>query len=283
MGRIGVLKTYKLFIGGKFPRTESGRYLPLRRGETLVANFSHASRKDLRDAVVAARKAQPAWAAATAFLRSQILYRAAEMLERRSSELATDLIAAGASPTAAAREVASSADRLVYYAGWADKLSSVFGSVNPVSSPHFNFTLPEPTGVVGLICPDTPPLLGLVSMLAAALVSGNTAVALASETSPLVAITLAEALATSDLPPGTANILTGKRAELSPHLASHMDINALVSAHPSADEAAASAGNLKRYIPCELPAAAWAKPDAASPYHILHTTEYKTAWHPVGM
>ena len=215
MGRLPVNKTYKLFIGGAFPRSESRAHL---RG--AGQNVARASRKDVRDAVVAARGAQPKWAGATAYNRGQVLYRIAEMMEARVPEFAAAL-------QRASDEVERAIDRWVWYAGFADKLAQVLGSSNPVAGPYFNFTIPEPTGVVGIVAPDEPPLLGLVSRIAPALTGGNAVVALASETAPLAAIELAEALATSDVPGGVVNLLTGQRAELAPWLASHMDVNAI--------------------------------------------------------
>lgn len=287
--RLPVLKTYKLFIGGKFPRTESGRYRAAKQPKTgeHLANYALASRKDLREATVAARKAQAPWAANAAYLRGQILYRAAEMLEGRAASLADEIACStGATAKSAAAEVAASADRLVYYAGWADKFAQVFGSVNPVASPHFNFTNPEPCGVVGVVCPDSPSLLALVSLLAPVLLSGNSAVVIASQKFPLPAVTLAEIIATSDVPGGVVNILSGDRAELAPHLASHMDINAIVDGSGDAEIAAVlkrgAADNLKRVKTRPLTARAWFTAAAADPYTILDTVEFKTAWHPVG-
>jgi acyl-CoA reductase-like NAD-dependent aldehyde dehydrogenase len=285
--RLSVLKTYKLAIGGKFPRGESGRVLAARSadGRTHLGNFCEASRKDFREAVVAARKAQPAWAKASAYLRGQILYRAAEITEQRRSELIAELTRAG-SP-GAAREVDLCVDRLVHYAGWSDKFSQLFGSVNPVASPHFNFTMAEPTGVVVGICPDRPPLLALISLLAPIILSGNTAVLLASQTMPLPAISLAEILATSDLPGGVVNLLTGTRAELAPHFASHMDVNAIVDASAEAATTtlaqAGSALNLKRFAARPLAPKDWLGAAAENPYWILDTLELKTAWHPIGL
>jgi acyl-CoA reductase-like NAD-dependent aldehyde dehydrogenase len=287
--RLGVLKTYKLFIGGKFPRGESGRYLTAhsRDGRKALANYCQASRKDFRDAVVAARKAFPAWAKMSAYLRSQILYRAAEMLEHRSAEMIEELGRANVPPRRAEEELNSTIDRLVYYAGWTDKYTQLFSSVNPVASAHFNFTTPEPTGVVAAICPDTPSLLPLVSLLAPIILSGNSVVILASETSPLAAITFAEILATSDLPGGVVNILTGNRAELAPHFASHMDVNAVIDG--SADETIAplvrggAAVNLKRGAIRSLGETEWFSTTAENPYWILDSIEFKTAWHPIGM
>ena len=284
MGRLTVLKTYKLFIGGKFPRGESGRVTAaLAPDGTHLGNYCLASRKDFRESVVAARKAQPGWAKATAYLRGQILYRAAEMLEQRRAELAVELSRTGSKQADA--EVSRAIDRLVYYAGWTDKFHQLFSTVNPVSTPHFNFTFPEPTGVVAVICPDAPALLGLVASIAPAILSGNTCIALASERAPLAALTFGEVLATSDLPGGVVNILTGSRAELAPHFASHMDLNAIVDVAGddsiSAVLRGGTATNLKRYTRRALSAKAWS--DAEDPYWILDTVEMKTAWHPIGV
>lgn len=285
MARLAVLKTYKLYVGGKFPRGESGRVATAAgaNGESL-GNYCLASRKDFRDAAVAARKAQPGWAKATAYLRGQILYRAAEMLEQRQGELAAELTRAGYKGSD--KEVTATIDRLVHYAGWTDKFPQLFGSVNPVATPHFNFTFPEPTGVVVVVCPDTPALLSLVSLVAPVILSGNTCVVLASERAPLAAITFAEVVATSDLPAGVLNILTGSRAELAPHFASHMDVNAIVDgsgdAAPHAVLQAGSAANLKRYAKRALTPAQWHDTTAEDPYWILDTVEMKTAWHPIG-
>jgi len=282
--RLGVKKTYKLYIGGKFPRSESGRSLPARNGSQLLDNYCHASRKDFRDAVVAARKAQPGWQKATAYLRGQILYRAAEMLEHRAPEMVAEIIrSTGVKQAQAEREVQAAVDRLVHCAGWTDKFTQLFGSVNPVSSPHFNFTTPEPTGVVTLLCPPSPSLLGLVSLVAPAILTGNTVIALASETTPLPAITFAEILATSDLPGGVINILTGPHAEIVSHAADHMDVNAIVDATGSTVAQAGTAVNLKRYAARSLSAADWFSTRAADPLWILDTVEMKTAWHPVGL
>jgi len=289
MRRLDVRKTYKLYIGGKFPRSESGRYLPANsaRGEHLD-NFAHASRKDFRDAVTAARAAVDGWSKATAYNRGQILYRAAEMLQNRAPELVHEISrSTGANTATAKREVTVSIDRLVHFAGWTDKYSQVFGSVNPVASPHFNFTTPEPTGVVTALAPDQPSLLGLVSLIAPVVVSGNSVVVVASEKFPLPAATFAEILATSDLPGGVVNILTGKRAELVPHIASHMDVNAIVDGTGYGELAAAlqagTAINLKRYANHSLAPADWFTAKAEDPYWILDTVEFKTAWHPIGL
>jgi acyl-CoA reductase-like NAD-dependent aldehyde dehydrogenase len=289
MSRLDIRKTYKLYIGGKFPRSESGRYLPAKspRGEHLD-NFAHASRKDFRDAVVAARAAVDGWSKATAYNRGQILYRAAEMLQNRAAELVSEISrSTGDSTAKSKREVTASIDRLVHFAGWTDKYSQVFGSVNPVASSHFNFTTPEPTGVVIALAPDAPSLLGLVSLIAPVIVSGNSVIVVASEKFPLPAATFAEILATSDLPGGVVNILTGKRAELVPHIASHMDVNAIVDGTGDSEIAAklqaGTAINLKRYANHSLAPADWFTAKAEDPYWILDTVEFKTAWHPIGL
>ena len=283
--RLAVAKTYKLFIGGAFPRSESGRYLIARTPSGAhVANYCNASRKDLRDAIRVARAAQPSWQGASAFLRGQILYRAAEILESRRAAFLPELAAAGLDAKSAAKQVDLAIDRLVYFAGWTDKLSAVFGSVNPVSSPHWNVTSPEPCGVVAAICPDNPSLLGLVTLIAIPLVTGNSVIALASEQEPLSAISLAEVFAVSDVPPGVINILTGSRAELAPGLASHLELNAVIDAggDPAVSKilAGGAATNLKRVHHWHLTAADWEGDDAENPYRLLETVEFKTAWHP---
>src|ERR1700730_1357246 len=228
--RLGVRKTYKLFVGGKFVRGESGRVLPaLGSGRTLLANYYRASRKDFRDAVTSARSAFDGWSKQSAYLRGQILYRAAEMLEMRKGELSDEVSRAnGLRRSTSSSEAALAVDRLVHYAGWTDKFSQIFGTVNPVASSHFNFTTPEPTGVVVIVCPDEPPLLPFVSMVAPVILSGNCAIVLASTTKPLAALTFSEIIATSDLPGGVVNVLAGDRTELAPHFAGHMDVNAIV-------------------------------------------------------
>ncbi|XRQ05643.1 aldehyde dehydrogenase family protein [Actinomadura welshii] len=281
--RLAVRKTYKLFIGGAFPRSESGRsYVVTDAKGRFAANASRASRKDARDAVAAARKAFPGWSGRTAYNRGQILYRVAEMLEGRRDQFTAELRGTGLSKGQAAAEVDAAVDRWVWYAGWADKIAAVAGAANPVSGPFFNFSTPEPTGVVAVVAPDSP-LLGLVSVVAPVIVSGNTAVVVASEPAPLPAITLAEVLATSDLPGGVVNVLTGHRAELAPWLASHMDVNAVDLAGAAAESVPdledAAAGNLKRVL----------RPDggdwAADPGTGRMTAflETKTVWHPVGV
>jgi acyl-CoA reductase-like NAD-dependent aldehyde dehydrogenase len=261
--RLPVKKTYKLFIGGAFPRSESGRTLEL-EGH----NVARASRKDVRDAVVAARKGFADWSGATAYNRGQVLYRLAETMETRASALAA--VCNGR------REVARAIDRVVWYAGWADKLAQVLGSSNPVAGPYFNFTSPEPTGVVGLIAPDEPALEGLVSRVVPALVGGNAVVVVASETHPLAAIELAESVATSDVPAGAFNVLTGLRAELAPVLAAHMDVNAIDVTGADGDAAALevlAAENVKRVVRAR---------EEQSPYEIESFMEMKTVWHPIG-
>ena len=278
-----------MVIGGAFVRSESGRVLPAHAadGKTVLANHARASRKDCRDAVVAARGAVGKWSGASAYLRGQILYRAAEVLESRRSELERELARAtgGKSGTAEA-EVTAAIDLLIHYAGWTDKYGALFSSVNPTATPHFNFTTPEPTGVVGVVCPDAPALLGLVGLVAPAILSGNAVVVLASETLPLVAVTFAEVLATSDLPAGVVNLLTGTRTELAGQFASHMDVNAVVNGCDDADVAKTLEGgtamNMKRYADHRLEAKAWAAGEG-DPYWILDTVEMKTAWHPVGV
>ena len=284
--RIAVQKTYKLFIGGKFVRSESGRVLPARERNALIANYPRASRKDLRDAVMAARAAFPGWSKVSAYLRGQILYRAAEMLEMRKAELETELARTKGKRNGQAGDEASlTIDRLVHYAGWTDKFGQVFSAVNPVASSHFNFTMPEPTGVVVIVCPDEPPLLALVSLVAPAILSGNTAVVLTSATQPLPALTFSEIMATSDLPAGVLNLLSGEPAELAPHIAGHLDVNAIVDASGSEEVGLAlqqgGGYNLKRYVPRKLKGGEW-RTAGENPYWILDTVEMKTAWHPIG-
>lgn len=283
--RVPVAKTYKLYIGGQFPRTESGRYIPLKdpRG-AVIANVCRASRKDFRNAVVAARSAFPGWAATSAYLRGQILYRIAEMLEGRREQFVAELGKEGLAKRRAAAEVEASIDRLIYFAGWSDKYQQVFSSVNPVASSHFNFSVLEPTGVVAILAPEEPSLLGLVSNIMPAIVGGNTVVALASESRPLAAVSFAEVLHASDVPGGVVNVLTGLREELRPQFASHMDVNAVVSAGEDADARRAlqqeAAENIKRVI--ERPDVDWSSDAGANPYLIRDTQETKTTWHPVG-
>ena len=287
--RLAVQKTYKLFIGGKFVRGENGRVLPARGGNgAVLANFCRASKKDFRDAVVAARAVFPNWSKQSAYLRGQILYRAAEMLEMRRGELQKELARADrATRSTSSAETTLAIDRLVHYAGWTDKFSQLFGTVNPVATSHFNFTTPEPTGVVAVICPDEPALLGFVSLIAPVILSGNCAVVLASTKCPLPALTFSEIIATSDLPGGVVNVLAGDSAELGPHIAGHMDLNAIVDA--SGDEKLGrqlhegSELNVKRYVRRNLALAQWRGREAENPYWILDTVEMKTAWHPIGL
>ncbi|PYK75936.1 MAG: aldehyde dehydrogenase [Verrucomicrobia bacterium] len=284
--RLAVQKTYKLFIGGKFARGESGRIIAARDAEgKVLANYCRASRKDFRDAVRAARNAVAGWTKCSAYLRGQILYRAAEMLEMRRRELESELSRVDSSAARARREVTATIDRLVYYAGWTDKFSQVLGSVNPVATSHFNFTIPEPTGVVVALTPDEPALLGLVSIIAPIIASGNSVVALASAANALAPLTFSEIIATSDLPGGVFNLLAGDSAELAPHFASHMDVNAIVDASKDekigAELQAGAAVNVKRYIRREVPN--YFARHAENPYWILDTVEMKTAWHPIGL
>ena len=280
--RINVLKTYKIFIGGKFPRTESGRFYQLNNRSKAIANVCLSSRKDLRNAVVAARGAFEKWSGSTAYNRSQILYRMAEMMEGRKDQFISELVLQGVDIKKATVEVDLSIDRVIYFAGWADKINQVFGSVNPVATSHFNFSLMEPMGVVGLVAPEKSGLLGLVSSLCPILVSGNCAVVLASEKLPLCSITLAEVLVTSDVPGGVVNILTGKKEEIMVHLAKHMDVNAIyltdnLEHKKSVQEEAIQ--NLKRVIVGKQKS--WDDSSVENPYIITDFMETKTTWHPV--
>jgi len=292
--RIEVRKTYKLYIGGAFPRSESGRAYVVRSSDGApLANACRASRKDLRDAVRAARKAQPGWAAKTAMNRGQVLYRVAELMEGRRDQFVAEVRAAEGVREVRARAIVERAiDRWVWYAGWADKISQVLGSSNPVAAPYFNFTIPEPTGVVGVVAPETSSLLGLVSRLAPPLVSGNAVLLLASEERPLPAITLTEVLATSDVPGGVVNILTGRRSELVPVLAAHADVDALDtwgvpnSMRLATEEAAAE--DIKRVLrrPTTVAEARfdWLDDRATErPEWIAAFLEMKTVWHPIGV
>ncbi|MGH9304153.1 MAG: aldehyde dehydrogenase family protein [Acidimicrobiales bacterium] len=281
--RLTVKKTYKLYINGAFPRSESARSYPVSDASgSFLANAARASRKDARDAVVAACARGASWSAASAYNRGQVLYRVAEVLEARAAQFAAEVAAAeGLRPAPAGRVVAGAVDRWVWYAGWADKFAQVVGGSNPVAGPYFNFSVPEPTGVVAMIAPQHSSLLGLTSVLAPALVTGNTTVVVASETQPLPAIALAEVLATADVPPGAVNILTGRSAELAPVLASHMDVNAidLSGADPGEREKLEllAAENLKRVLVLEEDWAA--RPGLA---RMKAFVEIKTVWHPVG-
>lgn len=281
--RVPVAKTYKIYIDGKFPRTESGRYFPLTdANDIVIANICRGSRKDFRNSVVAARKAFPGWASVSAYLRGQILYRIAEMLEGRQEQFVAELTSQGSSKRAAQKEVLASIDRLIYYAGWSDKYQQIFSAVNPVSSSHFNFSVLEPTGVVSIIAPDDSGLLGLVSNIAPAIVGGNTCVVLASEQMPLCAVSFAEVLQVSDVPAGVVNILTGFRDELTDQFATHMDVNAIIvtDADVCKDVQVSAADNIKRVI--ARADTRWLSDAAQNPYLIQDTQEVKTTWHPIG-
>lgn len=283
MSRIEVLKTYKIYIGGQFPRTESGRsYTLLDKQKKGIANMCLSSRKDFRNAVVAARAAQGGWGARPAFNRGQILYRIAEMMEGRKAQFIDELVQQGSTKKQAEDEVALSIDRTVYYAGWCDKYQQVFSSVNPVASSHFNFSVPEPTGVVSVIADENTSLIGIISIVMPLIAGGNTCVALASEKKPLCAITFAEVLATSDLPGGVVNILTGTSAELHAHFSSHMDVNAVVYCRKDAAEkktiAENASLNVKRTF---LWSRNWLLEKEQGPYFISDLQEIKTTWHPV--
>jgi len=295
--RTAILKTYKLYLGGKFPRSESGRTYPVHSAQgELLAHAVRASRKDVREAVKAARSAQQSWAGRTAYNRGQILYRIAEMMESRREEFVRELRALGDVRAnqaysvdvaeLAVREVETTIDRWIWYAGWCDKFNSVTGSSNPVAGSYFGFTIPEPTGVVGVVAPDEAPLLGLVSRLAPALVSGNTVVAIASHAHPLPAIIMAEALATSDVPAGVVNILSGLHDELIPPLAGHGDVGALdlTGCEPDlrAQAQTLAAETVTRVVYASAQEQNWLANTAQSPYIIESFCEYKTVWHPKG-
>ncbi len=289
MARLNVRKTYKLYINGEFPRTESGRFYPVRaKGGDLLANACRGSRKDLRNSVQAARKAFAAWSGKTAYNRGQILYRIAEVVEARAGELVAELRRQGSTASDARKEIDRVIDRWVYYAGWSDKYPQVFGSVNPVAGPYYNFTVPEPTGVVGVVAPEEPSLLGLVSRIAPAIVGGNTVVAITSESRPLAAITMGEVFQTSDVPPGVVNLISGLKSELVPWMAAHMDVNA-IDATGVADDAVAgvqktTAENVKRFVRFDAEAIGWTDERLSqSPYAIFDFQEMKTVWHPIGM
>jgi len=285
--RLDVRKTYKLYIGGAFPRSESGHTIAVTRPDgTVIAHASKASRKDLRDAVNAARGAQPGWAARTAYNRGQILYRIAEMMEGRRSQFVDELVTLGASRRHATGEVDTAVDRWVWYAGWADKVALLAGTVDPVAGPYFTFTVPEATGVVGIFAPEEAPLLGLVSRVAPAVVSGNTVVVLASRAGPLPAVTLAEVLATSDLPAGVVNVLTGDKEPLASWLLGHGNVDAVdLAGAPTLDGEVLgeAAVNLKRLVGQGLDSTDWTSPRAQSLDCVLDLVELKTVWHPTGI
>ncbi len=284
MSRLNINKTYKLYIGGKFPRTESSRYYPITNTKgDLIANMCLASRKDFRNAVVIARKVQESWVSTSALNKGQILYRIAEMLEGRKEQFIEELILQGVQKKAAQIEVSTSIDRLVYYAGWSDKYQQFFSSVNPVNSAHFNFTNLEPTGVVSIIAPENQGLLGLISVIAPAIVGGNTVIVLASQNISLSAISFSEVLNSSDVPGGVVNILTGKREELISHFASHMDVNAIIYCGTDQKDlktvSELASNNVKRTIFYKKND--WLNSSNESPYFIEKTQEAKTTWHPV--
>jgi len=285
MPRTAILKTYKIFIGGQFPRSESGRYY---QPAKFKSNICLCSKKDFRNAEVAARNAFAGWSAKSAFNRSQILYRMAEMLEGRKAQFIEELIQQGSTRKQAEQEVALSIDRLVYYAGWCDKYQQIFSSVNPVASSHFNFSVPEATGVVSIIAPDFVgthhgvSLLGLVSVIAPVIAGGNTCVVLASESTPLCAVTFAEVINTSDVPGGVVNILTGNTKELLTHFSSHKDVNAIIYCRNNKEEikllSENASLNVKRVFIYNND---WSKAETENPYLILDTQEIKTTWHPI--
>jgi len=283
MSRIEVLKTYKIYIGGKFPRTESGRYYQPEANGSPIGNICQSSRKDFRNAVVVARKAQGAWGARSAYNKSQILYRIAEVLEGRKSQFVEELVIQGSTKAQAVKEVEVSIDRLIYYAGWCDKYTQIYSSVNPVASSHFNFSVPEPTGVVAVFAPEETGLIGLVSQIAPVIAGGNTCIVLASESKPLCAVTFSEVLATSDVPGGVINILTGNRKELLEHFSTHKDVNAVLYCGNDQKELKAihedAIVNLKRVVDKNVKD--WMKDENESPYSILDFQETKTTWHPI--
>lgn len=284
--RVEIKKTYKTYIGGNFPRSESGHYYKVfdSKGDFL-ANACRCTRKDFRESVLAARGAFKGWSSRSAYNRGQILYRIAEMMETRRDQFVRELASVGFTKEEADADINSSIDRLIYYAGWTDKYSQVFGSINPVASPHFNFSIPDPTGIVAVLAPENSPLLGLVSVIAPIIAGGNTCIVHASEKYPLASISFAEVLNSSDVPGGVVNILTGIRSELVEHFSSHMDVNAISytdsldkETKTMIDELASE--NLKRVI--KAPIEDWYEKDSESPYMIMNYQETKTTWHPVG-
>lgn len=281
--RAEILKTYKIYIGGKFPRTESGRYYNPKQGGKSLGNICLSSRKDFRNAVVAARGAFESWSGTTAFNRSQVMYRIAEMLEGRKAQFVDELVQQGLTKAQAEKEVFAAIDRLIYYAGWCDKYTQIFSAVNPVATSHFNFTTPEPTGVVSIIAPENSSLIGLVSCIAPVIASGNTCVVLASESKPLCAVTFAEVLNSSDVPGGVVNILTGNTKELLSHMSSHMDVNAFLYARGDKKELLEiqkqAVENLKRVVHYDLSDSYSEKHQ--NPYYIEDFVEMKTTWHPI--
>lgn len=284
--RVPVLKTYKTYVGGKFPRSESGNTYPIKNSkDATIANACRCTRKDVRNAVLAAKSAFEGWQGRSAYNRGQILYRMAEMLEGRKSQFIEELKITGVKDKQAAKEVDAAVDRLIYYAGWTDKIAQVFGTINPVASSHFNFSSPEPTGIVGILSADDHPLLSVVSLIAPVIAGGNSCVILAPESNPLPAISLGEVLLTSDLPGGVVNILSGYHHEMADHLTSHMDINAIFNASPEKplrklidENASISVKRVKHYDPND-----WHSENVEDPYLIQEFMEIKTTWHPVGM
>lgn len=284
--RVEIKKTYKTYIGGNFPRSESGHYYKVFDSEgDFLANACRCTRKDFRESVLAARGAFKGWSSRSAYNRGQILYRIAEMMETRRDQFVRELASVGFTKEEADADINSSIDRLIYYAGWTDKYSQVFGSINPVASPHFNFSIPDPTGIVAVLAPENSPLLGLVSVIAPIIAGGNTCIVHASEKYPLASISFAEVLNSSDVPGGVVNILTGIRSELVEHFSSHMDVNAISytdsldkETKTMIDELASE--NLKRVI--KAPIEDWYEKDSESPYMIMNYQETKTTWHPVG-
>ncbi len=284
MSRLEILKTYKIYIGGQFPRTESGRYYPLKnKNGDVLASICLSSRKDFRNAVVAARGASGGWSSKSGLNRSQILYRIAEMLEGRKAQFIQELIVQGSTAKSAEAEVNLSVDRLVYYAGWCDKYQQIFSSVNPVASSHFNFSVPEASGVVAILAPQENSLIGLVSAIAPVIAGGNTCIVLASETKPLCSITFAEVLNSSDVPGGVVNILTGQIKELSAQFSSHMDVNAVIYYGNDSIEIKSIQENATLNVKRVFIHSKGNSSDelAQSPYHIYETQEIKTTWHPI--
>jgi len=284
MTRLEVLKTYKIYIGGQFPRTESGRYYtPKNKAGQALANVCLSSRKDFREAVVAACGAFGGWSAKAAFNRGQILYRIAEMLEGRKVQFIDELIKQDSTTKQAEEEVNTCIDRLIYYAGWCDKFQQVFGAVNPVASSHFNFSVPEPTGVVAIVAPQQTSLLGLVSVIAPVIAGGNTCIVLASEVKPLCAVTFAEVLNSSDVSSGVVNILTGKPSELVKYFADHMDVNSIIYCESDVETKKLiqekAALNVKRVVLYDK--VKWNTDESETPYFIMDTQEIKTTWHPI--
>jgi acyl-CoA reductase-like NAD-dependent aldehyde dehydrogenase len=283
MDRLEILKTYKIYIGGQFPRTESGRYYPLKDSKgKVLGNICLSSRKDIRNAVVAARKAFASWSERTAFNRGQILYRIAEMLEGRREQFIAELVLQGTTRTKAEQEIDLSIDRIVYYAGWCDKYTQIMSAVNPVSSAHFNFSVPEPMGVVGVISPESSSLIGLVSLVMPAIAGGNTCVVIASETKPLCAVSFAEVIHSSDVPGGVINILTGTNKELVGPIVDHMDVNAVIDGGLDKQTTTVirekAVCNVKRIFSYDRD---WRKDSAQDPYMITDLQEIKTTWHPI--